>query len=300
MDSPKVSICIPTYNQTHYLSKLLDSIAIQTYKNFEVIISDDSSNEDVKNLVEGYKHKFNILYYKNISALGTPSNWNNAVELSKGNLIKIMHHDDWFTYSNSLEKFILKAQECNNKLIFSEAISFNEKENTKKIHTPGTIFLKELVLNPDYLYLGNLIGPPSSVLFNRNDYIKFNSKLKWLVDIDFYISTLKKTNGFCFINEPLITSVNNGVHNVSNDCMIPEVEVYEFAYLFTKLDKQTRKNNTFKNVLMNVLIRYNINTIDEFKKYSGNIVIDKILKKIIRSAKISMNFKKIKSYFYVN
>ena len=43
----KISICIPAYNSGEKLTRLLDSIKIQTYKNVEIIISDDSRNDDI-------------------------------------------------------------------------------------------------------------------------------------------------------------------------------------------------------------------------------------------------------------
>jgi glycosyltransferase involved in cell wall biosynthesis len=45
--NPLISICIPAYKRTEFLQRLLDSIDIQTFKNFEVIVTDDSPGNDV-------------------------------------------------------------------------------------------------------------------------------------------------------------------------------------------------------------------------------------------------------------
>ena len=103
--TPEISICIPTFNQTFYLKKLLDSILIQTFTNFEIIISDDSSTDDVYDLISSYRHFFidKITYVRNAKSLGPPTNWNNSISLAKGKWIKIMHHDDCFSSLNSLQ-----------------------------------------------------------------------------------------------------------------------------------------------------------------------------------------------------
>jgi glycosyltransferase involved in cell wall biosynthesis len=53
----KVSICIPAYNQTEYLRKNLDSILMQSFVDYEVILTDDSTTNEVRDLVEVYDFK---------------------------------------------------------------------------------------------------------------------------------------------------------------------------------------------------------------------------------------------------
>ena len=62
---PLVSIVIPTYNYANYLSRALQSILDQTYKNWEILIIDNNSKDGTDNMVKDYKNTnikiFNIL-----------------------------------------------------------------------------------------------------------------------------------------------------------------------------------------------------------------------------------------------
>ncbi len=100
-----LTICIPAYKRTEYLKRLLDSISNQEFRYFEVIVTDDSFDDTVQRLCSDYNENFAIQYFKNITTLGTPENWNESIRHAKGEWIKIMHDDDWFTNRNSLAEF---------------------------------------------------------------------------------------------------------------------------------------------------------------------------------------------------
>ena len=64
MKNPIISICIPAYKRIDYLKRLLWSIEIQKFKDFEVIISDDSNDHSVEELIKEFKGRFEIKYFK--------------------------------------------------------------------------------------------------------------------------------------------------------------------------------------------------------------------------------------------
>src|SRR4051812_28627567 len=118
--NPFVSICIPAYKRVLFLKRLLDSISGQTYKDFEVIVTDDTPGNEVKDLCEHYKNRFPLYYFKNLLQLGTPENWNESIRRSNGEWIKLMHDDDWFADENSLWEFADAAtKHPDNYFIFS-------------------------------------------------------------------------------------------------------------------------------------------------------------------------------------
>ena len=62
-DLPLVSILIPTYNRPHYFKIALESALAQTYSNIEIIIGDDSTNDETETLI----HEQYLPHYKNVT-----------------------------------------------------------------------------------------------------------------------------------------------------------------------------------------------------------------------------------------
>ena len=98
MNTPLVSICIPTYNGSQYLEACLDSVLSQSYPDFEVVIVDDQSSDNTWDLLNQYAARDNrIRLFRNEQNLGLVGNWNRCLELAQGEWIKFVFQDDWIT-----------------------------------------------------------------------------------------------------------------------------------------------------------------------------------------------------------
>jgi len=92
---PKVSIGLPVYNGENYLRNALESILDQTFRDFEVIISDNASTDRTGEICREYAAKDpRIRYCRNDRNLGAAGNFNRAFELSSGEYFKWAAHDD--------------------------------------------------------------------------------------------------------------------------------------------------------------------------------------------------------------
>jgi glycosyltransferase involved in cell wall biosynthesis len=92
---PRVSIGMPVFNGEKYLTEALDSILVQTYRDFELIISDNASTDHTQQICREYATKNSrIHYYRNEKNLGAPKNYNRVFELSSGEYFKWAAHDD--------------------------------------------------------------------------------------------------------------------------------------------------------------------------------------------------------------
>ena len=231
---PRLSVCIPAYNQVEHLKQTIDSILRQTYTDYEVIITDDSRNDMVKNFIDSYDVPGKIKYYKNKEQLGTPENWNEAIRKSSGEYIKILHHDDWLNYDDSLEKYVaLLDKNPGTDFAFSATQAIDPRKSNW-VHSITAGDLEGLRDNPLLLYQNNLIGAPSNCIFRRGKLL-FDPKLKWLVDIEFYIRQLTANKNIAYTNELLsVTFLAEG--RVSDFCADnKEVEVFEYLYVLNQV-----------------------------------------------------------------
>lgn len=208
MNNPNISICIPAYKNKVFLERLLDSIKIQSYKNFEVVITDDSPDDELVILIEKYKSYFDINYIRNTENLNTPENWNEAIRKSKFEWIKIIHDDDWFVDSESLRCYaeeIISNPSIDFFFSAYQNIYIECNKNQEMFLSPLWRYL--LKSTPEILFSRNVVGPPSVTLYRRSR-LEFDKSMKYIVDIDFYTNYIFNKN-WSYIPKLLI---NVGIH----------------------------------------------------------------------------------------
>lgn len=239
---PLISICIPAYKNEALFKRLLDSIQIQLFTNFEVVVTDDSPDENLKELCLIFEEKFQIKYFKNKNALGSPANWNYAISKAEGEWIKIMHADDWFASEKSLSAFVA-AIKGNSSFIFSAYSNVDSSHNSSNPNRLSQLELMILKNSPYNLFKKNFIGHPSTTLIKRiRDGIFYDENIKWVVDFDYYIRYLSLYKSFIYVETPLI---NIGIHEnqiTKSSFRIKEIEIPENLYLLKKIGLNKLKN----------------------------------------------------------
>jgi glycosyltransferase involved in cell wall biosynthesis len=94
-NKPRVSIGLPVYNGERFLAETLDSLLTQTFKDFEIVISDNASTDATEKICRNYAAKDKrIRYSRNEKNLGAASNYNRVFEQSAGEYFKWSAHDD--------------------------------------------------------------------------------------------------------------------------------------------------------------------------------------------------------------
>jgi glycosyltransferase involved in cell wall biosynthesis len=293
---PKVSILIPTYNQPDYLRYALDSIVRQTYKNFEVIITDDSEDNAILSVTDEFSGVLSIKYFKNPVRKGSPDNWNEAITKSSGQYLKFLHHDDWFTNEDSLQTYV-QALDDNPQadIAFSCTNVCDIHHTIMRTHCPGERELFWLKKSPDNLFPYNFIGAPSATIYRRNVNKLFDKRLKWVVDIDFYISILKDNPLFVFIPQNAVCCTYGAPGQVTMECENNKTtELFEWIYLFNKINGS--KIPKFSNIffIWKILLKYHVTTMKEIQNSGLTripvwinilVVFNKILTPIVRIIK---------------
>jgi glycosyltransferase involved in cell wall biosynthesis len=205
MPDKLVSICIPAYENVVLLKRLLDSVALQNYPAIEVIISDDSAGEDIKNAISDYEGILQIKYFKNFPPLRSPGNWNNALDKASGDLLMLMHQDDWLNGEDVIRKYVdAFNRDIYIDFVFSRSMAFTDNDSAG-LNSFHKKILHKIENYPEWLLLGNVIGPPSNVMVQRSVDIRYAPPLIWLVDVDYYMRLLMEKHNFYFIDEPLVS-----------------------------------------------------------------------------------------------
>ena len=91
--TPLVSVVIPTYNSARYLSETLASVLSQTYTNFEIIVVDDGSMDNTREVVAGLKSP-KVKYFWQSNSGGPSHPRNRGIELAQGHYIALFDSDD--------------------------------------------------------------------------------------------------------------------------------------------------------------------------------------------------------------
>ena len=190
--SPKVSILIPTYNRASFLQQAIESSLSQDYPNLEIIVSDNASCDDTKNIVESYiDHPF-LRYYRNEINLGMVGNWRKLLyDYSTGEWIIILSDDDYFidnTYISEAIKLIQKDKSI--LMVYASGYILNSCHNTtiqldlpyNEITDGNEIFLnRDLLVKPfEFTFCNVLFNAKIAKIlnsFSNNDNICCDSEL---------------------------------------------------------------------------------------------------------------------------
>lgn len=184
----------------------------QTYKNIEIIVSDNSDSEDIKNICAQHSK---VIYRKNTD--GKPSsNIAKPLSLAQGEYIKYLFDDD-LIYPHCIDSMLGWLSQLpenlaksvglitsSRHLINDESVSFDELKLPEVLHPrviDGKIIIKNMLINHN-----NFIGEFSTILFKRkfinqqdpeNIFSIFNEEFKTgLIDVPLYISILSQSNMF--------------------------------------------------------------------------------------------------------
>lgn len=223
LSKPFFSIAIPTYgyngNGQKFLIENFEKLKSQTYNDFEVVISDHSIDDTIKDICDQYSSELNIKYFRNEFGRGVISpNINNAMRHCSGTWIKILFQDDFLYDQYSLEhqfKFIIK-----NFNMYWFATKFYHSNDGKTFYR---LFLPKW---NDLVWTGNnTIGCPSVITIKNENLEYFDEGLNWLMDVEFYKRVFDKKGEPQVLDE--ITVINRTWGDRLTDTITEELKTNE-------------------------------------------------------------------------
>jgi glycosyltransferase involved in cell wall biosynthesis len=177
----KISIAIPTYEYNGLGAEVLEysfnHLRIQGFRDFEVVVSDNSADDRTKDLCERWSDMLDIHYFKN-PIRGAAINSNVAIRMCNTPIIKFLCADDYLSESTSLRTIYENFEDT--IWMFTSYAHTKDRINHYRFFTPK--------MNPNILFV-NTLGTPSAMTIRNDEEIKdnlFDIHLGYCYDTEFY------------------------------------------------------------------------------------------------------------------
>ena len=241
---PRISIAIPTYELNGRGAEMLEfnlsSINRQTYKDFDIVISDHSTTDIIKDVYEKWKTILPINYFRNSYGIGSAvANTNNCITHATGDYIKILLQDDFFCSDDSL---LLHANAILDEKKWILCGAYHSREDdTVSLFNP----ISPYWLDANSMLMGsNTMGGPTVLMFpneSADNKIFLDESLQWLNDVEFYYLLYKRYGLPITIPKQLV--VQRLRHDgISGQGVHPSIVNEEKLYCKTKHLSETRLN----------------------------------------------------------
>ena len=301
---PKISVIVPNYNHAPYLRQRIDSILHQTYQDFELILLDDCSTDNSRDILLEYQSHPKVTHclFNEQNSSSTFKQWEKGIELAQGEFIWIAESDDWAD-TTFLEKIITGIGTSNtiglaytaSKLINSGGeVTFENKEQNSHelIEYKGIQFISEKLLT------SNAIWNASMMVFKKDLFYKLNDnsfkQMKYCGDWFLYVQLFQHTN----VLEIKQTLNNYRIHsnNVSSEAKklgmyftegfrvfeyvsriegisIPIRCLYDWAKMYQKADREYHFPKELRRYVLKMFFNYNplINVFVYFRIILSNL-----------------------------
>lgn len=259
---PFFSIILPTYNRAHFLPKAIESVLKQTLEDWELIIVDDGSTDNTKEVVAKYNDS-RIRYFFQENQERSAAR-NNGIDQAQGEYICFLDSDDFYL-PEKLNSYYqaLQATTSKNAILYDGLIFENRKEMTKSqlpVHKGKTSIFEFLLLHP--------IGPlqvciPAALLKTE----QFNPNLRIGEDVELWLRLAKNcvfipVDSFQTVAlEHEDRSVNLKKYNAAKE-QLKQLDLIFEQYDYKQISKKVRSQllsncyfNSAKHFMMNNNIR---------------------------------------------
>lgn len=179
MRTPKVTVCLPTKNGNKFLENTLKSILSQTFKNFQILISDNNSNSKTKKILKRFSRNKKIKIYEQKKTISPTENLNFLIKKTQSNYFVIIHDDDFWNKDFLKEGMKLIIKNKKNIGVFGQIKRFKNKK-IYKCEKEGGYFDKNFEERIENFLKINLGDKYLFAIFNKKKIKNFHFSTKIL------------------------------------------------------------------------------------------------------------------------
>lgn len=246
-----LSIICPAYNEEEKISRMIDSIINQKYKNYELILLNDGSTDNTLKIMKQYSKKYNNIITINKTNTGAGYSRNEGIKLAKGKYIMFADADDYYE-NNLFDVIVPEMIKSDFDLLYfnftnnrnKKSIRNIDKSNQKFVDKNGTIkYLKGTFCHK----IGN--GPCNKIYVRSilNKYnILFPNKKKG-EDLIFNIKYVSKIEKYLYVNQELYNYDINFNYNMITNNTYRDYEIDETVEYYDILKSICDEGNIKKS-----------------------------------------------------
>ncbi len=222
-----ISICIPVYEMegqgVRFLARAIQSIAAQSFTDYEMIVSDHSVGGEIEQLCAGVPK---LRHFRNSQKRGNSSaNLNHAIGHAQSAHIKILFQDDFLAGPDALG---CMAQNAGISAWLIHSYWHTDFAGQTRFQ-PTRPFIPD---DHTSLLQNNSIGAPTALMFRKND-LRFDENLIWFMDCEFYFRLLQNFGPPAILAAPLAVQTlwpGQLTHKISDDVKQRETEYIRHKY----------------------------------------------------------------------
>ena len=237
-----VSVIIPTFNRRDYITTALDSVLAQTYKDYEIVIIDDGSSDDTKEVLRPYQEAIRYFYQENRGISGAR---NRGIRESRGDYIALLDSDDYWLPEKLERQVECIREDSQFGMVATRCSSIGPDGTFRKKNRPGK---SGWILND--IFRSNFIRTSSALITRKclDTVGLFDESLPECEEYDLWLR-IAKQYPIAFINEPLTVYTDNP-HGVSTDSLtgrVIRIKVLEKEYLRETIPPALYKKRLSRN-----------------------------------------------------
>ena len=269
----KVSILMPTYNDSKFIKRSLDSIMMQSYKNYEILICNDGSTDDTEEIIKEYiktndkEGKISYYYEENADQLNAIIK---LIPQITGDYVYILHSDDLLYDENTLKNMVAYMEKNKNiSSIVSDIITISENDNTIGINKIINYKMDNAydIMTLQLLWLGrNLFADMAfhrKEIFTKNvynNYLIWNGPF-WLNLDEMNILNIKKVdfpffkyrigdNNYLSDNMSKLNVINGEIRVVTRLLSAFYIPCYKLQYLIYRILNKLNLTHRYKPIYL--------------------------------------------------
>jgi glycosyltransferase involved in cell wall biosynthesis len=252
--NPYFSIIIPTYNRAHLISKAIDSVIAQTFENWELIIVDDGSTDNTKEVISKFSSSDKRIKYFYQENQERSVARNNGIEKATGKYICFLDSDDYYmkTRLQRLHEFIIN--EPTERSFYYTAITYDYdgrlEERLERKRTNENVF--------DFIVQA-IIGTPQVII--KKELLKletFNPKWRIGEDMELWLRLCKLEEPVFIENEATVVAkehIDRSVNVKKTNAGQEQLELYKYIFSDAhsgKLISENVKKNALSNCYFSI------------------------------------------------